>query len=565
MAASGNEHTEQQSSPNVFRFDRDTSLVPMDVTHVFIDSSVEEIVNADFLHRQQLVEAEFSEGLEVIGPHAFGHCSALKRLVNLPSSLQSIMHYAFHFCESMDSIEFPNSLYEIGACAFMECSLRRVHIYSSSITPPSKGVHITSFSKLRIEELAFASCSNLISVNLSGRIESIGIGCFSNCSSLESVKIISNDLESVGDGAFRSCFGLKSIDLSGGPKFQTILSCTFSNCSSLTHVRIPSTIETIEYSAFERCTRLLSLEVPEGLEVLKIGGNLVGSFPGCTSLVNLVVPIQQQLPVPTQQELPWGVVDEEEGIGELKLRVLGSTYGELILKLQHRFDSLPLHRQCYYQSYYSLADSMEVLEDTSVSHLTQTDALGMTPFHILCLSQTPSIHLLEALFRLCDRGVKNHLLAADKFCSNPIDYLCRNHTQASATAIQLVIHEVCSRDVQSLGLARWRSDLTERADKALEAEWSLKRSKLQRFFMLLAIHEQMEISSLLELALWKKRLGEESTFRKEEMVWKGDACCLDEHDLQGSEAVDRQACRISCGAFVIVPNVLPFLGNPSVF
>eukprot|EP00980_Cylindrotheca_fusiformis_P012945 scaffold3236_cov66-Cylindrotheca_fusiformis.AAC.11 len=548
-------HTEQQTSPNVFRFHRNTEQVPVDVTHVFIDSSVEEIVGEEFMHHQQLVEVEFSEGLEVIGPDAFGHCYALKRLVNLPSSLHSIMHSAFHFCQSMDAMEFPDNLCEIGPCAFMESHLRRVHISSSSITSPSEGVFITSFSKLRIEELAFSGCSNLTSVYLSGRIESIGIACFSNCSFLENVKIVSSDLESIGDGAFRSCFGLKWIDLSGGPRFQTILPFTFSNCSSLTHVRIPSTIERIDYSAFERCTQLLSLEVPEGLEVLKIGGNMVDSFPGCTSLVNLVVPIQQ--------EEPGEVVDEEEGIGELKLRVLGSTYGELSKKLQHRFDSLPLHRECYYQSYNSMADSMEVLVYTSVSHLNETDVLGMTPFHILCLSQTPSIHLLEALLRLCDRGVKSHLLAADKFGSNPIDYLCKNHTLASSTAIQLLIHEVCSKDVQSLGLARWRSGLTEHANKALEADWSLKRSKLGIFFNSLAIHERMEISSLLELALWKKRLDEESTFRKEETDRKGESYSLKELDLHGSEAIDRQACRINCGAFVIIPNVLAFLDNPT--
>ena len=57
-----------------------------------------------------------------------------------------------------------------------------------------------------------------------------------------------------------------------------------------------------------------------------------------------------------------------------------------------------------------------------------------------------------------------------------------------------------------------------------------------------------ESSFLLELALWKSKIDESNTQNAGQ-----------NNGLDGDSAVVRGQCRISCGADIIIPNVLPYL------
>jgi hypothetical protein len=72
--------------------------------------------------------------------------------------------------------------------------------------------------------------------------------------------------------------------------------------------------------------------------------------------------------------------------------------------------------------------------DVDPSAGTKVDSFGMTPFHILALSQTPNLSLLQALLKVYKVDI---IHARDKLGSTPIDYLCLNHTHKGTTAIQL--------------------------------------------------------------------------------------------------------------------------------
>jgi hypothetical protein len=52
------------------------------------------------------------------------------------------------------------------------------------------------------------------------------------------------------------------------------------------------------------------------------------------------------------------------------------------------------------------------------------DFLGMTPFHILALSQIPNIPLFQALMKVYKVDI---IRTRDKFGSSPLDYLCLSH------------------------------------------------------------------------------------------------------------------------------------------
>jgi hypothetical protein len=563
--------------PNVFIYRGETKdEIPGEtVTHVKVDPSVKEIHDQAFEDCHSLVEVEFSEGLERIGELAFMSCVNLKHINKLPSTLKEIGDYAFWQCESLDSIEFTEGLLVIGSCAFDRCrALKIIKIPSAHVVIGElafsecdsltcvelpEGLQVIGkawFSEceslttvnvpssvIEIHHGAFSGCTSLASLDLPEGLQSIGYGSFAGCKSLASVHIPST-VCMMGYSVFGNCTRLKYIHI-GARAFDgceqhvhlqgnlhTIKEGTFRDCDSLTHVRLPSSVTRIECAAFVGCTRLISLELPEGLEIidLRVRDDPDMEEPefrnyDCPSLMNLVLPSEQRFAQLDDD-------DDDEFMNGFKLGTAASSFDDLVGKLQHRFDALPVHRLCYYQSYYPLTEAMEVLKhnmDADPSAGTKVDAFGMTPFHILALSQTPNLSLFQTLLTVYKVAC---IHARDKFGSTPIDYICLNHTSHSAIVIHSLVQTIIIQRLQWLGLAQWKLDILTAMNEALAVEGSSRRRAVGLLSFKLATYERLESMALLELALWKVKLID------------GD---------------DRESCRINSGAEVVISNVLPFL------
>jgi hypothetical protein len=350
--------------------------------------------------------------------------------------------------------------------------------------------------------------------------------------------------------AFAYCITLSSVDLPEG--LQVIGEFCFWACASLTHLRVPSSVTRIERGAFADCTRLISLELPEGLEMIHLDLDRyeICARPNiyqCRSLVNLVIPSEQHV----------GHLYNPLMEG-LKLATVVNTFDDLVIKLQHRFDTLPVHRLCYYQSYYPLTETMENLRtsiDADPSAVHKVDYFGMTVFHILALSQRPNLSLFQALLKIYKVDI---IRARDKFGSTPIGYLCSSHTPDSATVIKSLIVQ----RIQWLGLAQWKADMLAALDGALAVDYSLRRREVGLLHFKLATYERLEAMSLLELALWRVKIDERKPVQnKEHLDDEGSLkpLRLVESDLSQEECADRQSCRINSRVEVVISNVLPFL------
>jgi hypothetical protein len=355
---------------------------------------------------------------------------------------------------------------------------------------------------------------------------------------------------------FYKCTSLTYIEI---PTIVTeIEPYAFFGCCSLTHIRVPSTVTRLECGTFANCTRLISLELPEGMETIYLDQeygdpsvNARRNIYECRSLVNLVIPSEQQV----------RQVDDDGFMENLKLGTVVNNFADLVSKLQHRFDGLAMHRLCYYQSYYPLTKALENLRETMLhdtSAANKLDYFGMTPFHILALSQIPNIHLFQELQKVYKVDI---IRTRDKFGSTPLDYLCLNHTSDSSTVIESLLQTIISKRIQWLGLARWKSDILAAMDEALAVEWSSRRREIGLLCFKLLTYERLESLSMLELALWKVKIdgckgtndtdhepGEESSTKRPSRV-----------DKLHSDGVDRQVSRINSGAHVVISNVLPFL------
>lgn len=139
----------------------------------------------------------YSSGLVSIGEGAFFGCSALTE-ITLPDSVTEIDAKAFRDCTSLESVSFSENLTSIGDGAFFGCSSLKSAEIPESVT--------------EIGSSAFEGCTSLESVNIPDGISEIKENTFKDCTSLTSVSF-SENLTSIGDGAFFGCSSLKSAEI----------------------------------------------------------------------------------------------------------------------------------------------------------------------------------------------------------------------------------------------------------------------------------------------------------------------------------------------------------------
>lgn len=101
---------------------------------------------------------------------------------------------------------------------------------------------------------------------------------FSNCKSITSVKIPS--VRYLPEYTFEECSNLTSVDM---PSVTNIGRWAFKNCESLTSVNMPSVTD-ISSNAFDGCSSLTSVDMPSVTDISS------HAFSGCSSLSSVVMP-----------------------------------------------------------------------------------------------------------------------------------------------------------------------------------------------------------------------------------------------------------------------------------
>eukprot|EP00980_Cylindrotheca_fusiformis_P016429 scaffold4897_cov129-Cylindrotheca_fusiformis.AAC.6 len=473
------------------------------------------------------------EGLfERIGKGAFEGCESLT-IVDLPSTVQVIDDFAFQECKLLFRLGLNEGLERIGRCAFSRCiSLKEVS-FPSTVKVIDNG--------------AFEECKllgSLLGLN-EGLLQRIGKSAFRKCDSLTEVEMPST-VKVIDSRAFNKCKLLKRLVLNEG--LETIEENAFSYCHSLSHVRIPySTVLGSRGAGFAKCSNLISIELPE-----ECSFNII-DLSGCKSLVSLACPTTTRRMMPTfRQDIDREEFFERSKLGTILVDNNNNNEANLIHRLNHRFDNAPLNKLCYYQSYLSLDDAMaqlsSLMDENPLAATAEVDVFGMTPLHLLSLSQTPNLDMLLAVM---DAGKRGHMVRnRDFFGCTPMDYLCLNRSMPNSA--EVVIQRLFqSRYDQVLGLSRmWNSEILLAIYEAwLGVGLSSRRSEVDRVVRKFEWKERKEILSLLELCLWKVKIDEmEDTSNKQMLL---------------VPAEDRQKCRYMSGAAVIIPHVLPFLDSIS--
>lgn len=190
------------------------------------------------------------------------------------SQLTSIGYRSFYHLYGISSLVIPHAVTTVSAEAFSYCySLQSVKFESGG----------TSGSSLQLGDDVFRGCTLLESITIpSNRIlKDIPNGAFIDCSSLSSVNL-PNTVETIGDDAFYWCINLPSINL---PASLTIIgNRVFFRCEKIKSLNT-NNVERIGDKAFQECVALSDLTI--GSKLTSIGEY---AFDGCFSLNSLTIP-----------------------------------------------------------------------------------------------------------------------------------------------------------------------------------------------------------------------------------------------------------------------------------
>ena len=232
---------------------------------VVIPASVETIEAAAFMGCSSLATVTFEKG------------SQLKTIGGGYSSYYPNYYGAFADCTALTSIEIPASVETIEAAAFMRCS--------------------------KLATVTFEKGSQLKTIG--GDYSSYYYGVFSDCTALKSIEIPAS-VETIEAAAFKGCSSLATVTFEKGSQLKTIgggySSSSYSyyygaflDCTALTSIEIPASVETIEATAFKGCSSLATVTFEKGSQLKNIGGGYYyhyyyGVFSDCTALKSIEIP-----------------------------------------------------------------------------------------------------------------------------------------------------------------------------------------------------------------------------------------------------------------------------------
>ena len=182
----------------------------------------------------------------------------LKNLDIAEVNITALPIQAFYKSTNVENLILPNTLITIGEEMFYQSKLKTVVIPANATT---------------IGNSAFEQCASLISIDIPANVETIGTAVFWGCSSLTTVTFEKgSQLKTIGGGS--SYYG------------------AFSYCTALTSIEIPASVETIGASAFKGCSSLATVTFENGSQLKTIGGGSYssGAFSDCTALTSIEIP-----------------------------------------------------------------------------------------------------------------------------------------------------------------------------------------------------------------------------------------------------------------------------------
>ena len=243
------------------------------ITTCIISEKAKIICGSAFESCTGLTNITIPNGVIYIGNGAFRGCKGLTD-ITIPDSVTQISNDAFAICSGLTSIKIPNGVTSLESDVFNGCT------GLTSITIPDSVTSIGSY--------AFVGCTGLTSITIPDSVTSIGINAFKGCTNLQfntfdNALYLGNAenpylaLAKANDQAIISCVISE--------KVKIICGSAFENCTNLTSITIPDGTINICARAFSGCTGLVNITIPDGVSTIEFR-----AFYGCTNLTSIIIP-----------------------------------------------------------------------------------------------------------------------------------------------------------------------------------------------------------------------------------------------------------------------------------
>ena len=236
-------------------------------------------------NKEKIQQVCIENGVTSVAKNAFNGCTNLQN-VTLGNSIVSIGGSAFRDCSSLIAISLPETLTKISVMAFKGTALKEVTI-PKAVTVVAGG--------------AFNDCTSLETLTLENKVTEDSLPTINNpygtyiggCTSLQNVIMTNAENEvKAENGVFYSkdgtrllrCLQSKRGEVAVPNTVKTIKEDAFNQCSALEKLILPEKIETAYNGILFNCSSLWYVELKGVTEVVK------SAFDGCTALDQLVLP-----------------------------------------------------------------------------------------------------------------------------------------------------------------------------------------------------------------------------------------------------------------------------------
>lgn len=211
---------------------------------------------------------EIHEDTNVILPRSFEYLDI--EYIDVPNKVKVINEYAFS-CYSLQEVNLPDSLIEIGKLAFDDC-----HQLKSVVIPDSVE---------KIEENAF-NLNSLESITLSNNLTicELGVRWFASDIPLQFNQYMNGYYIGSKDNPYMALARVTSSDTTEftfAPEVKFVLNDAFNDCENLTSINLPDTLLGIGQKAFYGA-KLNEIIIPDS--VTKVGRE---AFGNCTNLTKV--------------------------------------------------------------------------------------------------------------------------------------------------------------------------------------------------------------------------------------------------------------------------------------
>ena len=209
----------------------------------------------------------------------------LKNLDIAEVNITALPIQAFYKSTNVENLILPNTLITIGEEMFLVCS-------SLATVTFENGSQLKTIGGGSYSSGAFSDCTALTSIEIPASVETIEAAAFKDCSSLTSIEIPAS-VETIKASAFKGCSSLATVTFENGSQLKTIeggypSSGTFADCTALTSIEIPASVETIEAAAFKGCSSLATVTFEKGSQLKTIGGGGSSYYGAFGQLKNLM-------------------------------------------------------------------------------------------------------------------------------------------------------------------------------------------------------------------------------------------------------------------------------------